>query len=131
MPWIPKEKEIDALLAADAKRRYEYFIHRVCDTRKVWGLYSDGWASLGDGAEKLIPFWPHQAYALRFQVGDWSTFEPREIELDDFLDHWIAGMRKNGVAPAIFPVGSGKAVVVTLDDLEANLRFQLAEAYGE
>ena len=40
---------LEALLAADGKRRYEYFVHRVCDMDKIWGLHHNGWASLGDG----------------------------------------------------------------------------------
>jgi hypothetical protein len=129
MAWIPREKEFEAMLGAEAKKRYEYFIHRVCDTRKVWGLHDGGWASLGDGDRKLIPFWPHDAYAARFQTGDWSTYMPKEIELGVFLDRWIPGMRSDGTAPAIFPVGSGTSVVVSLDALEANLRQELSNYY--
>ena len=131
MTWIPKEKEIDALLSADGKRRYQYFIHRVCDTRKMWGLFSDGWASLGDGEKKLIPFWPHQIYAERFKSTDWSSYVPREIDLEVLLERWIPGMSAEGVGPAIFPNASGSAVIVSLADLEANLRHELSESYGE
>lgn len=131
MAWIPKEKEIEAMLAADVKRRYEYFIHRVCDTRKVWSLYDGGWASLGDGTKKLIPLWPHKTYAERFKKEGWNTYVPKEIELGVFLERWIPGMKADGVEPAVFPVGSGNSVVVSLADLEANLRHELADAYGE
>lgn len=131
MAWIPKE--IEALLAADGKRRYEYFIHRVCATRKVWGLYADGWASLGDDDEKqkLILFWPHEVFATRFRTEAWQAYVPKAIELDAFLTRWIPGMKLEGVGPAIFPVGSGSAVLVTLEDLDANLRHELSEVHGE
>src|SRR4051812_8150468 len=118
MAWCPKEKEIEAMLTADGRRRYEYFVHRVCDTRKVWGLYDGGWASLRDGDQKLIPLWPHEAYATRFKKEDWISYTPKEIELGVFLEQWISGLRSEGIQPAIFPVDSGAAVVVTLDDLE-------------
>lgn len=131
MAWIPREKEIGAMLAADGKRRYEYFIHRVCDTRKIWGLYDEGWASLGDGEKKLIPLWPHAAYAERFKKAEWTSYAPREIELGVFLDRWIPGMKADGVQPAIFPIGTGNSVVVSLADLEAHLRHELAESYQE
>lgn len=131
MAWLPKEKEIEAMLAAEGRKRYEYFIHRVCDTRKIWGLYDGGWASLGDGEKKLIPFWPHEAYASRFRATDWSAYAPKEIELGVFLESWIPGMRSAGASPAIFPVGSGSSVLVSLDDLEANLRHELSNSYEE
>ena len=131
MAWIPTQKEIQAMLAADGKQRYEYFIHRVCDTRKIWGLYDNGWATLGDGDKKFIPFWPHEAYAEHFKKPNWSSYAPREIELDVFLKRWIPGMKADGIQPAIFPVSAGNSVAVSLTDLEANLRHELAEWYGE
>jgi hypothetical protein len=131
MAWLPKEKEIAAMLSADGKRRYEYFIHRVCDTRKVWGLHADGWASLGEGENKLIPFWPHEVYAARFASDGWLSYAPKEIELGDFLQRWIPKMRADGVGLAIFPIGSGSSVLVDFGDLEANLHYELSNAYGE
>lgn len=131
MTWTPKEREIEAVLAADGKHRYEYFIHRVCDTRQVWGLYQDGWASLGDGSDKLIPFWPHARFAERFATGGWERYVPREIELETFLARWIPGMQSEGIQAAIFPDAKGSAVIVRPADLEANLRHELAESYDE
>lgn len=131
MPWVLKQKEIDALLVADAQRRYEYFIHRVCDMRAIWGLYDDGWASLSNGDQHLMPLWPHQKYAALMATGDWSAFKPRKIDLRDFLKTWVAGMRERGVQPAIFPVSTGNSILVDLDSLEANLRHELSEWYGE
>jgi hypothetical protein len=131
MAWLPKEKEIEVMVSADEKRRYEYFVHRVCDTRKVWSLYDGGWASLGDGKKKLVPLWPHETYAERFKKEDWSSYAPKQIELGVFLERWIPGMRADGVEPAIFPVQSGASVVVSLEDLEANLRHELSNSYEE
>jgi hypothetical protein len=131
MAWVPKPKEIEPMLAAEGKRRYEYFIHRVCDTRKIWGLYENGWATLGGGGSKLIPFWPHRVYAERFKGEEWSAYEAKEIELSAFLDRWIPGMKRDGTGAAIFPVGWGSSVEVSSDDLEANIRHELAEYYEE
>lgn len=131
MSWVPTEKEIASVIAADGHHRYEYFIHRVCEARAVWALYNGGWASVGqDTAEPMIPLWPHEAYAQAFAIDAWAGFQPRKIELDEFMDTWIPGMRKNGMDPAIFPVPVGTSVVVSLDDLEANLRHELDEVYG-
>lgn len=128
--WVLKDKEVDAVLAADGKRRFEYFIHRVCDSRKVWGLYQEGWASLGDGETKLMPLWPHQAFAARFITGQWAEYEPRAIELDEFLQRWIPLMESEGIEPAVFPNLAGSAVLVSTADLETQLRRELEECYG-
>jgi hypothetical protein len=131
MAWLPTEKEIEALLRADGKLRYEYFIHRVCDTRKVWSLYDGGWASLSDGNKKFFPLWPHDRYAEHFKKTDWNSYAPKAIELGVFLERWIPGMRSDGLEPAIFPVGAGNSVFVSLDDLKANLLHELSNSYEE
>ena len=128
--WVLKENEVDAVLAADGKRRFEYFIHRVCDSRKVWGLYEEGWASLGNDETKLMPLWPHQAFAARFTLGNWSSYAPRALELDEFLHRWIPLVRSEGIEPAVFPNLAGSAVLVSAADLETQLRRELAECYG-
>jgi hypothetical protein len=131
MTWIPSEKEIADVSAADGRHRFEYFVHRVCETRAVWALYQDGWASVsGDEGEAMIPFWPHRAFAEAFRVGAWQGFEPRRVELGEFLQTWIPGMEKQGVLPAIFPVPTGSSVVVTLEDLDSALRRELEVVYG-
>ena len=118
----PTELEIATLLDANGAQRYAYFLRRVCASGQVWGLYSDGWAILGEGGRRLLPLWPDQAFADRFRQADSSTYEPKSIELGRFLEQWIPGMKVNGVEAAIFPVGAGDSVFVVLDELEANLR---------
>lgn len=130
MTWTPDDKEIATLLNESTQRRYEYFLKRVCETRTVWGLFNDGWASLGDESGKFIPVWPHAVYAKQFAKGEWAGFAPKEIALDVFLERWIPGMGGEGIQPAIFPVDSGNAVIVSLEDLEANLRYELEPADG-
>lgn len=131
MTWTPSDREIASVLSADTRHRYEYFVHRVCETKAMWALYNEGWASVaGEDGDPLIPFWPHETYAGAFAVGDWSGFEPRRIELTDFLKTWMPGMRQRGIGAAIFPVVAGSSAIVTLDDLEANLRHELDEVYG-
>jgi hypothetical protein len=131
MPWIPNGNEIEGLLTADGKHRYEYFIKHVCASRKVWGLHSDGWATLGQGEKRYFPLWPHEVYAERYRADDWQAYTPKAIDLERFLEMWIPGMKANGVEPAIFPVGAGDSIFVLLEELEANLRRELALAASD
>lgn len=131
MSWEPTEKEIQQVIVADARHRYEYFIHRVCEAKAVWALFNDGWASVaGDNGEQLIPVWPHQVYAQTFATGAWAAFQPRRIALEDFLEEWIPGFERAALQPAVFPVPEGSSILVTAEDLDANLRHELSEVYG-
>ena len=128
---LPEEKEVDSLLGADARHRYAYFIERVCEARKVWGLFNGGWATLCEGSDTFIPFWPHPTYAERFRTGAWHAYQVKEIELSTFMERWIPGMKKDGIGPAIFPVSEGSLATISVDDLEANLRCELKTASEE
>ena len=125
MAWTLTEEETESMLGADPERRYAYFIRRVCDTRKVWSLYSDGWATLGDGAKQYMPFWPHPAYAERFRTGAWRAYHVKEIDLAAFIERWIPGMKRDQIGPAIFPVSEGSSATTCLEDLEENLLCEL------
>jgi hypothetical protein len=128
MAWILTEKEIEETLCADAAKRYEHFVLRVCETGKIWSLYKEGWATLVDGDKTLMPFWPHQTYAERFRTGDWLSYQAEAIDLSAFLERWIPGMQREGLEPAVFPVAGGTLATTCLDDLATNLRAALAGA---
>jgi hypothetical protein len=131
MAWDLQAKEIEAVIASDAKRRYEYFIHRVSETRKLWTLYSDGWACFTEDGKTYLPFWPHSAYARRFQQGEWSGYEAREIEIHEFLERWVPGLTRDQIEAAVFPVPAGGAVLVPIDAVAADLREELSTVHGE
>ena len=78
----------------------------------------------------MIPVWPHQAYANAFRTGPWVDFEPRKIDLEEFITTWLPGMQKEGLQPAVFPVPAGTSVIVTAEDLDANLRHELEDVHG-
>lgn len=132
MSWKPKQQEITAMASAAAKQRYEYFIKRVCDSQCLWSLYFDGWAAMEDSSGRgMLPLWPHEDYAKLFATESWASYAPKKIELAAFLEELIPSMRNDGIQPGVFPVVSGRGIEVSLDDLEANLRYELHERYGE
>ena len=130
MSWTPKDREIDDLLSSDGKRRYEYFIRRVCDIQTVWGLYDDGWASIADEAgEPLLALWPHPVYAKKLATDDWVSYQPTQIPLREFFDEWMPRLKKDKLMLAIFPIPLGGAIGISAEDLEAGLRLECPEYY--
>jgi len=130
MSWIPKDREIEALLSSDSKRRYEYFVRRVCDTQTVWGLYDEGWASIADEAgEPLLALWPHPVYAKKLATDDWEAYQPAQIPLREFFDEWLPRLKKEKLMFAIFPIPQGGAIGISAEDLESSLRLECAEYY--
>jgi len=130
MTWTPSEKEIAAILASSAPKRYEHFIKRAADTESIWSLEHNGWAFLGDDkGHECIPVWPHSKYASLCAIGSWAHFQPQSIDMDAWLSNWIPGIAKDHRFIAVFPTPEYKGVVVEPKQLESDLRRELSK-YG-
>ncbi|PWA08158.1 DUF2750 domain-containing protein [Pueribacillus theae] len=118
-------KEIEALLHRPANIRYEYFIKKVVDFEEVWGLYNEGWATAQDNdGNMLIPFFPKKGFAENCAKNEWEGFEAAAIDLYEFIDEWLVGMKKDRVKPSIFPTEEDAALVeidVLLRDINSEL----------
>lgn len=119
-------KQIEAVVALDAPHRVEHFAKAVADRKEAWGLYADGWAAsaTADG-EMAFPLWPASEYAALCAKGDWSTYVPRSIALDDLTGALLPMLRQQRSLAAVFQTPSGRGVTVTPDDLLAMLASEL------
>jgi hypothetical protein len=119
------KKEFEALVQKPANIRYEYFIKKVVDAEEVWGLYEDGWATAQDEeGNMVIPFFPKREFAEHTARNEWEGCKAVAIDLDDFMDEWLVGMKKDNVRPSIFPTDEDAALVeidVLLKDLNSEL----------
>jgi hypothetical protein len=119
------KREFEALVKQPANIRYEYFIKKVADFEEVWGLYKEGWATGQDEeGNTLIPFFPKKEFAEDCARNEWSGFKAEAIELDEFMNEWLVGMKTDGVKPSIFPTDEDTTLVnidVLLHDLENKL----------
>lgn len=123
-------KQIDAVMKLDPAKRYDHFVKVVCDSQEVWGLYSDGWAmSQTDDGALSFPVWPRKEYAALNARDHWADFEPRSIELSEFLDVVIPELTEEGTRVSIFPVDE-MTVDASNDRVEHDIRGYLNEWYG-
>lgn len=95
-----KIANIGNLSAAD---KQDYFLRKVCDFELVWGLYNNGWATVGLEKGIGIPFWPEEIFATLSAKSIWAGYVATSINLSDFIEKWLPGMKKNGELAAIFP----------------------------
>jgi hypothetical protein len=118
-------KEFEALLQKPANIRYEYFIKIVVDFEEVWGLYNEGWATAqDDDGNMLIPFFPKKEFAESLAKNKWEDFEASAIDLYEFIDEWLVGMKEDGVKPSIFPT-EDNATLVEIDVLLRDIKTEL------
>ena len=67
------------------------------------GLFDNGWViSEDDNGNSLIPFWPKKAFTDFCAVDEWKNYEAEQIELEEFIQEWLPGMKSDGIKPSIF-----------------------------
>ena len=122
-------KQIEAVMALPASRRYEHFIKQVADWEEVWGLYLDGWAlaAADDDETPAFPVWPAEEYATLCAAGDWEGYEPSVIELDDFLNELLPMLSKDGVLISVFYLPKGVGVNVDSERLSFDIKEELTK----
>ncbi len=119
-------KQIEAVLKLPAPKRYSHFIKKVVGWGKMWGLYSDGWAmSEAPNGAPVLPLWPEREYAERCINGEWLTYEPRAIELEEVFNRMTPMLRERGILPGVFFSPEIGSIDCTLDQLEADLRAEM------
>lgn len=124
----PSTKEMKAVLELDGPSRFKYFVKRVADDERAWGLYKDGWALMADADGTVVfPLWPAREYAELCAVDDWTDYKPMEIRLDELLGELIPKLRQSHAAPGVFPTPKGTGVTPGVDVLCEALREELAK----
>lgn len=119
------DKKKLSILKSNGKERYKYFLKKVAEYEEVWGLYDDGWAtSEDDEGNILIPFWPTKEYAEYCANKEWERYQPKKINLSEFIEKWIPGMIKNHQSISIFSNGID-TISVDLIGLKNDLEHEL------
>ncbi len=121
-----KPKEIAAVLRLKGPERFRHCVGRIADEERAWGLWSDGWALMNDGqGASVFPLWPAAEYADLHRTEDWSTYEAREIPLQDLLEALLPRLQRDGVRVGVFPTPAGQGVIVPPEQLADALRVEL------
>ncbi|MEI8321438.1 MAG: DUF2750 domain-containing protein [Alphaproteobacteria bacterium] len=120
------KKEIENVINLPGGKRYKYFIGRVADIGKMWGLYDNGWALAGGDAMPLIALWPAPEYARLCAVSEWQHYKPMEVGVHDFLDKHLEDLKKDKIGLAIFYTPADNGVVPTYEKFENDLRYELS-----
>lgn len=127
MPYAINEHHVAGVLALPAAERYGHFIRRVADWQELWGLKSGGWITCGDdNGAKCLPFWPHPEYANLMATSEWDTAIPERIELPHFME-WLPKIESDGYLVAVFPIPSGRGVIVKPSELLQHLSAECGQ----
>ncbi len=88
-------------LSSDPQDNHDRFVREARASGLVWGLKSEkGWAVCESGEYEgtdVYPFWSSEEHALPHCSDEWAGYVPASLDLDIFIDTWLAGMSEDGV----------------------------------
>ena len=92
--------------ASEANRRQDQFLATARSVRSVWVLSSNSglgnWRDLDEGG-LVVPVWESEAAARECAVGDLGEYEPRSIDLTEFVETHLAHLSELDVWVAVSP----------------------------
>lgn len=119
-------KQIEAIFALPDIKRFEHFIKIIVDWEEVWGLYQEEWAlAAADEGTPVFPLWPAKEYAQVCAVNEWAGYEPRSIDLVEFMEVLLPKLKLDGVLPGVLFTPAGKGVTPSVDDLRLAVEAEL------
>ncbi|MEF2293814.1 DUF2750 domain-containing protein, partial [Virgibacillus dokdonensis] len=69
-------------------------------------------------------FWPKKEFANLCAINEWNNYKAKHIELEDFIQEWLPGMKKDGIKPSIF-WNNIDSVILDVDKLITDLEEEL------
>lgn len=119
------EKEMKYVLNTDIEKQYEYFIKKVADFGEVWSLKDlDGWVTLGVEEDEFFPIWPKKEFAEICIGEEWKDCYAESIDLEDFLDDWITGLKEENIRITVM-WNNGSGIDREWDRLREDIEIEL------
>lgn len=115
--------EQQRLLGLSNHQRYQYFLEKVVESGEIWSLANaEGWVTLSSEGENCLPIWPLPELALDWVNADWADCQPKAVPLKTWLERWTKGLSADETLLVVFPNLKEEALLVSPEDLDADLR---------
>lgn len=120
--------EVEEIFCLSEDRRYKYFFNRVAELEQVCGLKNkNGLVTIKDkNGDIAMPIWPSWDFAKYCQENQWKETHIESIDLFEFLEYWLDGMKRDGCKVLIFGDSEGRGISVDADKLKIELEEYLA-----
>ena len=114
-------EEVKQVMKTDKRKKYEYFIKKIADFEEVWALKDEeGWATLGKENSTFFPVWPKKEFADICITDEWADYYSESIELDDFLECWLQGLKEDGIRVTVMWY-EGNGIDIDWDTLKIDI----------
>ena len=106
------EQQITDISRQQPEQRLKFLVNQVVDNQQIWILTDEhGAVMLTTEDDDCIPVWPNEEFAQMWATGDWQGFEPKAINLKDWLNKWTPGLEEDELAIVVFPMTEDDGLV--------------------
>jgi hypothetical protein len=120
--------EVEEIFCLTEDRKYKYFFNRVAESEQVCGLKDkNGWITISDDKGRIVmPLWPSYEFAKYCKENQWKETEIESIDIYEFLEYWLAGMKRDGCRVLVFADTSGGGISVDALEFKNELEVFLS-----
>lgn len=121
------QKEIESVIALEAKERYKYLVKKIADFEILFTLTDQqgNYVISELDSHKLFPIWSAKEYAELCKIGGWEYYTIKEFNLDDFENHIIDFIVDENCLVNAFPIYDKSGFVVSLKEFARDLNEEL------
>lgn len=117
----PNPKEIEAVLNLNKQKRYKYFIKKVVDNERIWGLYNGKWKLVDDCGKSYLVLWPYKKFIELCTKTDGTKYSPKQIDIDYFVEEMLEELKDNDINICVFLTKNDSGLCLDADNLEKDL----------
>lgn len=120
--------EVEKIFCLNPDKKYKYFFSKAAETEQVCGLKDkNGWITLKDDkGHTATPVWPSYETAKYCQENQWKNTEIESIDLYEFIEYWLQGMKRDKCNVLVFGDTGGGGISVDAERLKAELEEYLS-----
>jgi hypothetical protein len=120
--------EVEEIFCLTSDRKYKYFLNKAAETEQVFGLKDNkGWITTKDEkGNAAMPVWPAYEFAKYCQENQWKDTQIESIDLYEFLEYWLQGMKRDNCRVLAFGDTGGGGISIDSEELKNELEEYLS-----
>lgn len=115
--------DVEEVFCLTEDRKYKYFLNKLVETEQICGLKDkNGWITVNDSeGNTVMPVWPSWEFAKYCQENQWKETYIESIDLYEFLEYWLLGMKRDGCRVLVLGDTGGGGISVEADKLKGEI----------
>jgi hypothetical protein len=123
------DDQLESILGLSCEERYDYFLSKVGEDKEIWILVNADNQFLkiyaDDDDFEYLPIWPQSELAINYCKNS-TELSPKSISLPEFLEKWVAGLKKDKLEIGVFPGLDSDIWITGPEELKKDLQEELS-----